>query len=285
MSKKLAKPIIIKRVKKGGHGGHHGGSWKVAYADFVTAMMAFFMVMWLLGMDEKTKQAIEGYFSNPVGYKKGYGSGSSPISNGSSPVRIAEAQIKVLIRQGEEKAFSEAAGKIQSKLDGAKGSLGAAKFEVTVAEEGLRIELMEDGPGDTFFPSGSASVKAGLKEGIEIIAAELVHLHNAVIVEGHTDATRYSAQTGYTNWELSADRANAARRVLEDAGVDPSRIREVRGLADTRPRIPDDPFAPQNRRITLVLPFSVSAKDMDMSSPGRPARPSPAPATTHARAP
>jgi chemotaxis protein MotB len=273
MSKKTAKPIIIKRVKKGGHGGHHGGSWKVAYADFVTAMMAFFMVMWILGMDEHTRQAVEGYFTNPAGYKKGFGSGSSPIANGQTPARVAETQVKIIIHRAEEKAFGEAAEKIKGKLDQAKGSLGNAKFEVTVTEEGLRIELIEDGPGDTFFPSGSANVKEGLREGIQLIASELVPLHNAVIVEGHTDATRYSSKAGYTNWELSADRANAARRILEESGLPAARIREVRGLADTRPRVPADPFAAQNRRISLMLPFSNSAVS-DATAPDSPPGPS-----------
>ncbi len=258
MTKKTARPIIIKKVKKG-HAAHHGGSWKVAYADFVTAMMAFFMVMWILGMDEQTRNAVEGYFSNPVGYKKGYGSGASPIANGQTPARIAAAQVKVMIHRAEEKAFDSAAGRIKEKLESAQGSLGSAKFEVTVTEEGLRIELIEDGPGDTFFPSGSANVKAGLREGIALIASELIPLHNAVIVEGHTDATRYSTQASYSNWELSADRANAARRVLEESGMQPARIREVRGLADTRPRVPADPFAAQNRRISLMLPFTNAA--------------------------
>ncbi len=276
MAKKTAKPIIIKRVKKGGHGGHHGGSWKVAYADFVTAMMAFFMVMWLLGMDDKTKKAVEGYFSNPVGYKQGYGSGSSPLATGSSPAKLADAQIKVIIHRSEEKAFGEAAQKIKGKLDAAKSSLGSAKFEVTVADEGLRIEMIEDGAGDTFFPSGSAAVKDGLREGIKLIAAELIPLHNAVIVEGHTDATRYGAAAGYTNWELSADRANAARRILEETGFPAARIHEVRGMADTRPRVPNDPFAAQNRRITLVLPFSnlETSTATAPQAPPAPARPS-----------
>ncbi len=270
MTKKTAKPIIIKRVKKGGHGGHHGGSWKVAYADFVTAMMAFFMVMWILGMDAKTRQAVEGYFSNPVGYKKGFGSGNSPISNGQAPARVADTQVKVMIHHAEEKAFDAAAGKIREKLESNKATLGSAKFEVTVAEEGLRIELIEDGSGDTFFPSGSAKVKSVLLAGIQLIAEELVPLHNLVVVEGHTDATRYSAQADYTNWELSADRANAARRILEQAGFPSARIREVRGLADTRPRIPADPFAAQNRRITLLLPFSNSTASEGSASAGPP---------------
>jgi chemotaxis protein MotB len=280
MSKKTAKPIIIKRVKKGGHGGHHGGSWKVAYADFVTAMMAFFMVMWILGMDPKTRKAVEGYFSNPVGYKKGFGSGSSPIASSSTPARLGETQVKVMIHRAEEQAFKDAAAKISDKLEQAKGHLGAAKFEVTVADEGLRIEMIDDGPGDTFFPSGSATVKPGLREGIELIGAELIPLHNAVIVEGHTDATRYTAKAGYSNWELSADRANAARRVLEESGLAAARIREVRGMADTKPRVPADPFAPQNRRITLVLPFSNGAT-VEATTLARP----PAPVTRTPAAP
>jgi len=283
MARKTAKPIIIKRVRKGGHAPHHGGSWKVAYADFVTAMMAFFMVMWILGMDESTRQAVEGYFTNPAGYKRGYGSGASPIANGASPAHVANSQIKVMIHRAEAKAFDEAAAKITGKLKDAKGRLGSAKFEVLVADEGLRIELIEDGPGDTFFPSGSAIVKPGLREGIRIIAAELIPLHNSLIIEGHTDAARYSTQAGYTNWELSADRANAARRVLEEAGLPSARLREVRGLADTRPRVPNDPFASQNRRITLVLPFS-NAETSDATAPQAPpashvptARPAPGP--------
>ena len=100
MSKAGAKIIIVKKKKKA-HAGHHGGSWKVAYADFVTAMMAFFMVMWILGMDEKTKQAIEGYFSNPIGYKKGYSAGSSPISSGSSPSKVQTNQLRLIVRTQE----------------------------------------------------------------------------------------------------------------------------------------------------------------------------------------
>ena len=279
MTKKTARPIIVKRVKKG-HAAHHGGSWKVAYADFVTAMMAFFMVMWILGMDEQTRNAVEGYFSNPVGYKKGFGSGSSPIANGQTPARIASAQVKVIMHRAEVKAFDKAAENIKGKLESAKGSIGSAKFEVTVSEEGLRIELIEDGPGDTFFPSGSANVKTGLRDGIQLIASELIPLHNAVIVEGHTDATKYSTKAGYTNWELSADRANAARRVLEEAGLAGARIREVRGLAATRPRIPDNPFAPQNRRISLLLPYSNAASASAPTSSAAAPAASPSPSTT-----
>jgi chemotaxis protein MotB len=250
-----SRPIIIKKVVKGGH-AHHGGSWKVAYADFVTAMMAFFMVLWIVGMDDKTRQSIEGYFSNPAGYKKGYGSGMSPISSGNSPARIATNQLKMIVHTAEQKAFSETADRIKARLDSAKGSLGSARFEVTVGDDGLRIELLESGQGDTFFQRGSAGMQPAAKLGLTLIAQELVALRNRIVVEGHTDAATYGANASYTNWELSSDRANAARRVLEAAGIPAARVSEVRGYADTKPRDLTNPMAPENRRISVLLPFS-----------------------------
>ncbi len=250
-----SRPIIIKKIVKGGH-AHHGGSWKVAYADFVTAMMAFFMVLWIVGMDDKTRQSIEGYFSNPAGYKKGYGSGMSPISSGNSPARIATNQLKMIVHTAEQKAFSEAANRIKTRLDSAKGALGSARFEVTVGDDGLRIELLESGQGDTFFERGSTGMQPAAKLGLTLIAQELVALRNSIVVEGHTDAATYGANASYTNWELSADRANAARRVLEGAGIAAARVSEVRGYADTKPRDLTNPMAPENRRISVLLPFS-----------------------------
>jgi chemotaxis protein MotB len=250
-----SRPIIIKKVRKAAH-AHHGGSWKVAYADFVTAMMAFFMVLWIVGMDEKTRQSIEGYFSNPAGYKKGYGSGVSPISSGNSPARIATNQLKMIVHTAEQKSFAEAAERIRAKLDSARGALGTARFEVAVGDDGLRIELLESGSGDTFFERGSASMQPAARLGLTLIAQELVALRNRIVVEGHTDAATYGANASYTNWELSADRANAARRVLEGAGIVESRVSEVRGYADTKPRVVENPMAAENRRISVLLPFS-----------------------------
>jgi chemotaxis protein MotB len=227
-------------------------------------MMAFFMVLWIVGMDDKTRQSIEGYFSNPAGYKKGYGSGMSPISSGNSPARIATTQLKMIVHTAEQKAFSDAAERIRVRLDSARGILGTAKFEVTVGDDGLRIELLESGTGDTFFERGSMNMRPAARTGLTLIAQELAALRNRVVVEGHTDAATYGANASYTNWELSADRANAARRVLEAAGITPDRVSEVRGYADTKPRKPDDPMAPENRRISVLLPFSqlkVVAKD------------------------
>jgi chemotaxis protein MotB len=261
------RPIIIKKIKKAGH-GHHGGSWKVAYADFVTAMMAFFMVLWIVGMDVKTRQSIEGYFSNPAGYKKGYGSGVSPISSGNSPARIATNQLKMIVHTAEQKSFADAAERIKSRLDSARGALGTAKFEVAVGEDGLRIELLESGKGDTFFQRGSAAMQPAAELGLTLIAQELLALRNRVVVEGHTDAATYSANASYTNWELSSDRANAARRVLEGAGIAPDRVSEVRGYADTKPRVPENPMAPENRRISVLLPFSQLKTPSDTSRRG-----------------
>jgi chemotaxis protein MotB len=252
-----AKKIVIVRRKKVVGGGHHGGSWKVAYADFVTAMMAFFMVMWILGMDEKVKQAIEGYFSNPVGYKKGAGAGSSPIASGSSPMKVNETQVKMIVRSAEQRRFSDLAAQLRRVLDGnAQLKKLGAKVDVVVTKDGLRIELIESGSGEVFFPVGSSQMKAAAVIALQTVAPQLRSLTNPVVLEGHTDAMRYGTAANYTNWELSAERANAARRVLEAGGLPGGRVTEVRGLADRQPRNPDQPTAAENRRISILLPYS-----------------------------
>jgi chemotaxis protein MotB len=256
MSKGGKKVVIIKKKKGHGH-GHHGGSWKVAYADFVTAMMAFFMVMWILGMDDKTKQAIEGYFSNPVGYKKGYSSGSSPMANGAVAVAQTRNVVKLVVRTAEQKKFEELAERIREKLEESEGLKRLeAQFEVTVTNEGLRIELIEGGSGDIFFARGSARMNAPAVLSLSLIADELATLSHPIVLEGHTDGAAFGTADGYTNWELSADRANAARRLLASTGVGGQRISEVRGYAATRLRVANDPLAAANRRISLLLPFT-----------------------------
>jgi chemotaxis protein MotB len=257
MPPESGKKIVIVRKKKVVGGGHHGGSWKVAYADFVTAMMAFFMVMWILGMDDKVKQAIEGYFSNPVGYKKGASAGASPISSGSSPMRAANNQVKIIVRSAEQRRFGELATQIKQVLDGNTQlkKLGA-KVDVVVTKDGLRIELIESGSGEVFFPVGSSQMKAAAVIALQVIAPELRTLSNPVVLEGHTDAARYGTTAAYTNWELSAERANAARRVLEAGGLPTGRVSEVRGLADRQLRDAANPNAPENRRISILLPYS-----------------------------
>ena len=258
VDKSAKRPIIIKKIRKAAH-PHHGGSWKVAYADFVTAMMAFFMVMWILGMDDQTRKAVEGYFSNPSGFKKGYGSGSTPLSSGNSPAPFkTNQQARLIVHKAEEQAMRRTAERIKTRLDSAKHKLGDAKYELAVSDAGLRIELIETGKGETLFPRGSAEMTGAARIALEIIGVELNALRSGVVVEGHTDAVLYGRGANYTNWELSADRANAARRVLEAAGVRAERVKEIRGYGDTKLRNVDDPSAPENRRISILLPFMQS---------------------------
>jgi chemotaxis protein MotB len=257
MAARGGKKVVIIKKKIVGGGGHHGGSWKVAYADFVTAMMAFFMVMWILGMDDKTKQAIEGYFANPVGYKKGYGAGSSPLSTGQSPTNIQRTPLRIIVRSTEQRTFEELRQSIHDKL-AANDSLKKlnASWDVQVTPEGLRIELVEGAQGETYFPSGSSKMKPVTTLALQLVGSELSRLQHPVVLEGHTDAAPFGRDASYTNWELSADRANAARRVLEASGLAKNRVKAVHGLGATRPRVLDDPMAPANRRISILLPYT-----------------------------
>ena len=271
MSKTGAKIIIVKRRKKG-HAAHHGGSWKVAYADFVTAMMAFFMVMWILGMDENLKKSVEGYFSNPVGFKKGFSGGRNPISRGSGPTSVSTAQLRLVSHMAQEEKFNKAGQNIKSKLKDAGLSSIGTHIEVVTTSAGLRIELAEGDEGQTFFPMSSAEMKPLMHQLLSVIATELSPLSNGLVIEGHTDGRPYAG--AYSNWELSADRANAARRVLEENGVAPSRIREVKGLADRDPRMDADANDASNRRITIVLPFSDPVMEVrTLSAPSAPKPP------------
>jgi chemotaxis protein MotB len=254
------KIIIVKKVKKH-HAAHHGGSWKVAYADFVTAMMAFFMVMWILGMDDKVKQAVEGYFTNPIGMRKGYSTGSSPLSSGSSPGAIRTTPIRMVTRSFEEQRFREIAKRLEAKLRDAGIGAAGANVQVIVTDQGLRIELVEGPDGETFFAFGSSQLKPAASHALALIAEELKESGTGIVVEGHTDAAPFGSP-GYSNWELSSDRANAARRVLEAHGLGDGRIGEVRGYADHDLRDPKNPLDRANRRISVLLPYSTPAPDV-----------------------
>jgi chemotaxis protein MotB len=245
-------PVII--VKKKGHGkhGHHGGAWKVAYADFVTAMMAFFLVMWLVAQSAEVKAGVAGYFRDPGAFTDG-GRGVLPgaesgMTGGLDPQPAPDVATA-------EAALQEAAEELRRAL-ATLPQFEELKdqIEITVTDEGLRIELRE-APDDGFFATGSAEVKPQTVAMLQIIGAQLVNLPNRVAVEGHTDSRPYSNESGgaYTNWELSSDRANAARRVLEQAGLRHEQIEGVRGFADTRLRRPDEPLDPGNRRISIVV--------------------------------
>ena len=273
MGKPAGKIIIVKKKKKA-HAAHHGGSWKVAYADFVTAMMAFFMVMWILGMDQQLRQAIEGYFSNPVGYKKGYSGGATPISSGASPATVKTNAVFLASREYQRKRFDQVASALKEKIDSVAqiGKL-RARVEIIVTDAGLRIELIESGTGDALFPLGSSQLTTEGRNTLIIVAEELARLENPISIEGHTDAAPFPPGATFTNWELSNARANAARRVLETTAISVNRITEVTGYADRQLRNPANPRDPSNRRISLLLPFVRPPDAPSPPSPDNPAFP------------
>ncbi|HLP16661.1 MAG TPA: flagellar motor protein MotB [Bacteroidota bacterium] len=244
---------IIKKVKGGHGGGHHGGAWKVAYADFVTAMMALFIVLWILGQSEETKQAVSSYFRDPGAFEATQGgvmTGSKGlIANAMPPKQVKksiEAQKEELKKMGEV---------IKKELQG-KGQFAQLKSQITMemVKEGLRIQLMESSNA-YFFDIGTATLKPEAAEILKTIGSELDKMPNHVIVEGHTDARQYESSTGYTNYELSADRANAARRVLVAAGVTNEKIDQVRGFADKELQNVKDPYDVTNRRISIIVKY------------------------------
>ena len=244
-------PIIIVK-KKGGHGGHHGGAWKVAYADFVTAMMAFFLVMWLVNQSPAVKAGVGGYFRDPVGMSEGGrgvlpGADSIEIPKPQGPVDDAAEAV------AEREKLEEAVTHIKESLDAVPAFQSLKdQVEFTVTPEGLRIDLSEKAES-SFFDSGSASLHGEAEHLLGVIGKELGALSHDLDVEGHTDSKQYAASDRYSNWELSADRANAARRVMERAGVRLNQVTSVRGLADRELRVPEDPFDPRNRRVSILV--------------------------------
>ncbi|MBI5014525.1 MAG: OmpA family protein [Deltaproteobacteria bacterium] len=246
-------PVIV--IKKGGgHGGHHGGAWKVAYADFVTAMMAFFLVMWIVGQSKAVKQHVQGYFQDPVAYKAKVAAGIFDGGQGMlSTGPAVQGQIAPIQEQQVRAALEKAGQEILDSLSEVPGLKDiSSQIEVEVTAEGLRIQLMEAGLS-TFFDLGSATLSPSGIKTLATIAHTIAPLDMDVAVEGHTDSHAYSGRGGYTNWELSADRANAARRVLEENGVSARHVREIRGYADTRLRYPGSPEDPRNRRISIIV--------------------------------
>ncbi len=195
-----AQPIVIKR--KGGHGGHHGGAWKVAYADFVTALMALFIVLWLMNSSQQIQQAVSGYFKDPAGTGKLTGTTKSPSA--AAPEAKKENLDKV-------KAELEKAIRQVTNFDKLKDHI-----ELTVTAEGLRIEMLESRSG-TFFESGQTDPNGNGRELLITIAEQLGKIPNKVSIEGHTDSQPFAGRANYTNWELSADRANASRRLMQAA--------------------------------------------------------------------
>ncbi|WP_343563117.1 flagellar motor protein MotB [Kiloniella sp. b19] len=297
--------IIIKKVKKG-HGGHHGGAWKIAYADFVTAMMAFFLLLWLLNATtEEQKEGIADYFSPSTQISKttsgsdGLLAGQSAASKGALVSSLSNIGIEMNLPPEEEETDAEDEKDSEGANAGDEGELesgpetdsGAAsdeqlkqyqeeqqqiQFEETaealqvaidanpelegladnilidVTPDGLRIQLVDE-ENTSMFPSGSSNMAEKTEVLMGLVADAIKDLEQKVRISGHTDATPFAANNGFSNWELSAERANASRRALIKGGLATDRIASVVGLADTEPFVEEDPYSPTNRRISITL--------------------------------
>ncbi|WP_394130515.1 flagellar motor protein MotB [Marinobacter nauticus] len=258
-------PIIIKRKKKV-IGGHHGGSWKVAFADFATAMMAFFLVLWLTATaSPEQKRAVEGYFKDPVGFTEGgspnpvdlEGSASvieeSTQDQEASTIQIEDEVVDELADTLEQRRMQELFQELQERIE-QNQTLQEFKDQllIDITDEGLRIQIV-DRSGRPMFDSGRAELKYYSQDILFELAKTLGSVNNKLSITGHTDATPFSGRPGYTNWELSADRANTARRALVAGGVRLEQIARVVGLSDSVLFDRSNPTAPVNRRISIIV--------------------------------
>ena len=276
MAEKKLQPIIIKRIKKGGHAAH-GGAWKIAYADFVTAMMAFFLLMWLLGSTAKGDlQGIADYFNSPLKVAMaggdGAGSSSSIIPGGGNDLSKVHGQVRrsdstqnKRTRMTAEQMRAEMARQDEARIKALQAKIDAvitantllneykSQIRMDVTPDGLQIQLV-DSQNRPMFDSGSALVKPYMRDILREIGAALGGVENRISLAGHTDAVPYgNSDRGYSNWELSADRANASRRELVSAGMPDAKLGRVVGLAASDLLEPDNPRSPANRRITITV--------------------------------
>jgi chemotaxis protein MotB len=257
--------IVVK--KKGGHGGPHGGSWKVAYADFVTALMAFFLVMWLVGQDEIVKYNVAGYFNDPANWgKKGKNSilegGSSVLPGSHAPLPRQQMDI-----EAARKTLEKAGDAIRETLQGTPEFEAINEhIKIEMTAEGLRIQLLEatstTDDSSYFFDLGSPYLSERGAAILSVIAEKLGKLEQRIVIEGHTDSRKYTYDQKYSNWELSADRANSSRKLMEEKGLYEGQVFEIRGYAANNPMIKENPLDARNRRIAiLVLTDDPSIKD------------------------
>jgi chemotaxis protein MotB len=277
-------PIIVKKIKKVS-GGHHGGAWKVAYADFVTAMMALFIVLWILSASESTQDQIQAYFDDPGAFSFVTGKRTDPVATGMKPQagsKIGEQigdgggniedndvesdyeNIKAVINQSIRDSISAAedlkqsAEELEDFIDGLiSSSNGLSDFsesvKFTFTEKGLKIELIENNE-DLFFEVGSSKINDNGKKIINLLAKEIGKLPNSVEIQGHTDSRKYSG-SGYSNWDLSTDRANSTRKYMEANGLWNGQISIVSGYADKELLNEENPFSQENRRVTIYLKY------------------------------
>ena len=235
---KPIRPIIVIK-KKVSHGGHHGGAWKVAYADFVTAMMSLFIVLWLMNSTPQVKKAVAGYFKDPSG--RGHDTGTTEMGAPISIIPMEQQSMQALKAQLETAIMKQAdLHKLSNQI------------LITITNEGLRVDLLE-GKGSTFFESGSAALSPNGIKLLTLISNQVKKLPNKLLIEGYTDAAPFSKGSDYTNWELSEDRANSARRLLQRSGVGYNQVAEVRGYGDQMLRVASRPLDPSNRRVSLIV--------------------------------
>ena len=270
-----ARPIVVKRIKKV-VGGHHGGAWKIAYADFVTAMMAFFLLMWLLGSTTKGDlQGIASYFATPlkVAMEGGSGSGdsSSVIKGGGKDLTRQEGQVQNASAKLRKKTFdlkgAEASLRQQEKLrlEALKAQIQAAidanpmlkqfkkQLLLDITTDGLRIQIVDE-QNRPMFATASADLEPYTKDILRAIGQMLNTVPNRISLTGHTDAAPYAnGGTAYSNWELSCDRANASRRELVAGGMNEDKVLRVVGMASSIPLDKENPMAPINRRISIIV--------------------------------
>ncbi|OIN87087.1 MAG: hypothetical protein AUJ12_03315 [Alphaproteobacteria bacterium CG1_02_46_17] len=274
--------IVIKKIIKGG-GGHHGGAWKVAYADFVTAMMAFFLLMWLLNATtEEQRRGISEYFDPTPMEVSSSTSGAGGVMGGLTvstvgarssdvqpivhndnppspnvkmqidPEQLEKEQLQAELQKRENVEFEQVKAKIQESIQTSDLKDLAKNLMVDMTPEGLRIQIVDQN-GESMFPSGSAKPYEKTVKLIDMVADIIKTMPNQISVRGHTDSVPYSKGADYTNWELSADRANASRRVLSEAGIEAKKLSNVVGKSDTEHLKPETPNDPQNRRISIIL--------------------------------
>jgi chemotaxis protein MotB len=254
-------PIYVIKKKKAAHAGHHSGAWKVAYADFVTAMMALFIVLWLMSADEEVKKEIASFFNNPSGVGKEIGTNVAGAGTALEIPKEDMAQLREKIQQ---------ALKSVPNFKNLKENV-----EITITTDGLRIELLETQAG-MFFESGRPQPSQSGADLLARLAEELGKLPNNILIEGHTDAQPWAGDGNYSNWELSTDRANAARRLMEQHGVRKNQVAQVRGFADRQLRHPDDPLHPSNRRISVIIQYlTAPLRTEPDAKPAAPALPQP----------
>jgi chemotaxis protein MotB len=276
------RPIIVKKIIAEGHGGHHGGAWKVAYADFVTAMMAFFLLMWLLGATtEKQRKALADYFAPTIVKTKQESAGSNGMFGGDSivsadnyPHRAGQTGTRsITIPRDASGGVKEASG-IEREREREKFRVVAknmvasiarrdelrrlsANLRFTETSEGLRIDIVDDA-NFAVFASGSSQLTAAGARLFEAVAAVVAEAPNQIIIRGHTDATPFSAGAGTNNWRLSAERAEVTRSLLQYRGVEPRRFQRIEGAAEFEPFVPGDKFDPRNRRMSITLGWQYS---------------------------